>query len=69
MTQQIETTFTRTRCYNCGTFWCVENSRNFISNICPVCAGKRVKKAEAALRTAMRSANALRGILKRRPAA
>lgn len=58
-----EFTLTEQRCHVCGVFWAVESGSNFARNRCPVCAQIRVDEAESELSAALKSVNAMKGVI------
>lgn len=52
------------RCYDCGTFWAVEQCKATVAQ-CPVCAGKRIQAAISSEMKAIRSARSLKALVNR----
>lgn len=49
------------RCFECGTFWAVESGKDIASNVCPRCAGDKIRQANDRADAAERSMRSLRG--------
>ena len=52
------------RCYDCGSFWAIEQMRQNMST-CPHCAEQRIARAVREQAATERSNRSLRGALKR----